>query len=47
LLREKCICKRFDCGAVKDDMNDGRWTIEGGALVMADMGIALWMKWTK
>jgi replicative DNA helicase Mcm len=26
--------------AVKDDMNDGRWTIEGGALVMADMGIA-------
>lgn len=26
--------------AVKDDLNDGRWTIEGGALVMADMGIA-------
>lgn len=26
--------------AVKDDMNDGRWTIEGGALVMADMGVA-------
>ncbi|MCC2509163.1 minichromosome maintenance protein MCM [Methanimicrococcus blatticola] len=26
--------------AVKDDMGDGRWTIEGGALVMADMGIA-------
>ena len=26
--------------AVRDDMGDGRWTIEGGALVMADMGIA-------
>jgi replicative DNA helicase Mcm len=26
--------------AVKDDLNDGRWTIEGGALVMADMGVA-------
>ena len=26
--------------AVRDDLGDGRWTIEGGALVMADMGIA-------
>ncbi|MDD3043142.1 MAG: LAGLIDADG family homing endonuclease [Methanosarcinaceae archaeon] len=26
--------------AVKDELNDGRWTIEGGALVMADMGVA-------
>lgn len=26
--------------AVKDDMGDGRWTLEAGALVMADMGIA-------
>jgi len=26
--------------AVKDDLGDGRWTIEAGALVMADMGIA-------
>lgn len=26
--------------AVKDDIGDGRWTIEGGALVMADRGIA-------
>ncbi len=25
---------------VRDDLGDGRWTIEGGALVMADMGIA-------
>ena len=26
--------------AVKDDLGDGRWTLEAGALVMADMGIA-------
>lgn len=26
--------------AVRDELGDGRWTIEGGALVMADMGIA-------
>ncbi|MDO9516613.1 MAG: minichromosome maintenance protein MCM [Methanosarcinaceae archaeon] len=26
--------------AVKDDFGDGRWTLEAGALVMADMGIA-------
>lgn len=26
--------------AVKDEMTDGRWTIEAGALPMADMGIA-------
>lgn len=26
--------------AVKDDYGDGRWTLEAGALVMADMGIA-------
>ena len=26
--------------AVKDEMGDGRWTLEAGALVMADMGIA-------
>ncbi|WP_094227930.1 minichromosome maintenance protein MCM [Methanolobus psychrotolerans] len=26
--------------AVRDDMGDGRWTLEAGALVMADMGIA-------
>ena len=26
--------------AVKDDRGDGRWTLEAGALVMADMGIA-------
>ncbi len=26
--------------AVKDDLGDGRWTIEGGALVMADGGLA-------
>jgi replicative DNA helicase Mcm len=26
--------------AVKDDLGDGRWTLEAGALVMADMGLA-------
>ncbi len=26
--------------AVRDDLGDGRWTLEAGALVMADMGIA-------
>lgn len=26
--------------AVKDEIGDGRWTLEAGALVMADMGIA-------
>ena len=26
--------------AVKDDFGDGRWTLEAGALVLADMGIA-------
>ncbi|MBN1134656.1 MAG: minichromosome maintenance protein MCM [Methanosarcinaceae archaeon] len=26
--------------AVKDDLGDGRWTLEAGALVMADMGVA-------
>ncbi|MGP8321481.1 MAG: minichromosome maintenance protein MCM [Methanosarcinaceae archaeon] len=26
--------------AVKDDLGDGRWTLEAGALVLADMGIA-------
>ncbi len=26
--------------AVRDEMGDGRWTLEAGALVMADMGIA-------
>lgn len=26
--------------AVRDELGDGRWTIEGGAFVMADMGIA-------
>lgn len=26
--------------AVRDDIGDGRWTLEAGALVMADMGIA-------
>jgi replicative DNA helicase Mcm len=26
--------------AVKDEFGDGRWTLEAGALVLADMGIA-------
>ncbi len=26
--------------AVRDDLGDGRWTLEAGALVMADMGVA-------
>ncbi len=26
--------------AVRDEMGDGRWTLEAGALVMADMGVA-------
>ncbi|MEZ5335875.1 MAG: hypothetical protein R2741_11895 [Methanolobus sp.] len=33
--------------AVRDDIGDGRWTLEAGALVMADMVLLLLTKWIR
>jgi len=33
--------------AVKDEFGEGRWTLEAGALVLADMGLRQSMKWTR
>ena len=39
-IRHVRICSRFDRAAVQDASADGRWTLEAGALVLADQGLA-------
>jgi len=44
--RAKVPHPRPTATAVKDELGDGRWTIEAGALVLADNGIAAVDEWT-